>query len=134
MSQTEYGLGNEVSIYGDIYSFGVLLLEIFTGKRPTDMQDLNLHRYVELALQDQKVASVVDYQLLPVQDQEHEGRTCSSSSTREMIVACIASILHIGILCSKELPTDRLLIGDALRELHGVKDMYNRKHLLADSK
>lgn len=99
------------------------------------MHDLNLHRYVELALQDQKVASVVDHQLqLPVQDQEDEGRTCSTSSTREMIVACIASILHIGVLCSKELARDRLLIGDALRELHGVKDMYNRKHVLAEGK
>ncbi|TKW08558.1 hypothetical protein SEVIR_6G033318v4 [Setaria viridis] len=63
----EYGLGNEVSIYGDMYSFGVLLLEIFTGKRPTDsdfVQDLNLHRYVQIALQDQQVTSVVDQKLL----------------------------------------------------------------------
>nr|XP_034581709.1 receptor kinase-like protein Xa21 isoform X1 [Setaria viridis] len=69
----EYGLGNRVSIYGDMYSFGVLLLEIFTGKRPTDsnfVQDLNLHRYVQIALQDQQVTSVVDQQLLPVQDPE----------------------------------------------------------------
>ncbi|TKW08540.1 hypothetical protein SEVIR_6G033270v4 [Setaria viridis] len=140
----EYGLGNEVSIYGDMYSFGVLLLEIFTGKRPTDsdfVQDLNLHRYVQIALQDQQVTSVVDQQLLPVQDPELEGRTSSSSSTREITVACVTSILQIGILCSKELPTDRLLIGDALRELHRIgdalrelhriKDNYNQLHLLS---
>ncbi|RCV29721.1 hypothetical protein SETIT_6G035000v2 [Setaria italica] len=123
----EYGLGNEVSIYGDMYSFGVLLLEIFTGKRPTDsdfVQDLNLHRYVQIALQDEQVTSVV-------QDPELEGRTSSSSSTREIIVACVTSILHIGILCSKELPIDRLLIGDALRALHRIKDNYNQLHLLS---
>ncbi|RCV29723.1 hypothetical protein SETIT_6G035200v2 [Setaria italica] len=130
----EYGLGNRVSIHGDMYSFGVLLLEIFTGKRPTDsdfVQDLNLHRYVQIALQDQQVTSVVDQQLLPVQDPELEGRTSSSSSTREITVACVTSILQIGILCSKELPTDRLLIGDALRELHRIKDNYNQLHLLS---
>ncbi|KAL6128706.1 hypothetical protein ACLB2K_072061 [Fragaria x ananassa] len=49
----EYGMGGDVSTYGDVYSFGILLLEMFTGKKPTDhmfSDNLNLHNYVKSAL------------------------------------------------------------------------------------
>ncbi|GJN02907.1 hypothetical protein PR202_ga20299 [Eleusine coracana subsp. coracana] len=86
-------------------------------------------RYVQVALQEEQVANVVDQQLLSIKDQEYEGRTSSSSSTTEMTVACVTSVLQIGILCSKELPADRLPISDVLRELHSIKDRYNYMHL-----
>ena len=55
---SEYGMGNEVSIYGDTYSYGILLLEMFTGKKPTDnifQDNLNLHDFVKAALPERVI-------------------------------------------------------------------------------
>ncbi|KAI8531158.1 hypothetical protein RHMOL_Rhmol11G0115800 [Rhododendron molle] len=51
----EYGMGDMASTVGDVFSFGILLLEMFTGKRPTDNMfndHLNLHTFVKNALPD----------------------------------------------------------------------------------
>ncbi|XVF24094.1 hypothetical protein REPUB_Repub13aG0097700 [Reevesia pubescens] len=62
----EYGLGSNVTTYGDVYSYGILLLEMFTGKRPTDemfKENLNLHKFVKTALPN-RVAEITDPILL----------------------------------------------------------------------
>ncbi|XVF19893.1 hypothetical protein REPUB_Repub11eG0150700 [Reevesia pubescens] len=74
----EYGIGTEATRSGDMYSFGILLLEMFTGKRPThDMfkDGLTLHHFAKMALPDQ-VLEVVDPLLL---EGDNEEENASSS-------------------------------------------------------
>jgi serine/threonine protein kinase len=121
----EYGLGNEVSILGDVYSYGVLLLEMFTGKRPTDSEfgeALGLHKYVQMALPN-KVIDIADYQLLS-KNMDGDVSTPNPDIRGDIRIACITSVLHIGVSCSKENPTDRMQIGDALKELLTIRDRF----------
>ncbi|XP_073012942.1 receptor kinase-like protein Xa21 [Typha latifolia] len=66
----EYGMANKVSTSGDIYSYGILLLEMFTGKRPIDesfKDGLSLRMYVEMA-QANQVIDIVDRDMLEEQN------------------------------------------------------------------
>ncbi|KAI3721117.1 hypothetical protein L2E82_32121 [Cichorium intybus] len=100
----EYGLGNEVSTSGDMYSYGILLLEMLTGKLPVDtmFQDsLSLHSYARMALTDRCVLQIVDPLLL-------------NDDVKE---ACLISLVKIGVQCSSEYPQDRMNIGTVIHEL-----------------
>ncbi|XP_072978634.1 receptor kinase-like protein Xa21 isoform X1 [Typha angustifolia] len=120
----EYGMANKISTSGDIYSYGILLLEMFTGKRPTDesfKDGLSLHTYVEMALANQMI-DIIDRGLLSEGViGEQNGNVGSTADDRERRIECIILVLRIGILCSKELPTERIQIEDVIKELLKIK-------------
>ncbi|XP_028122773.1 probable LRR receptor-like serine/threonine-protein kinase At3g47570 [Camellia sinensis] len=127
----EYGMGNEVTTFGDVYSYGILLLEMFTGKRPIDnmfSDSLSLHNFANMALPEQ-VASVVDPTL--IQQREIGKGSSSTKNTQNQssigshkIYACLISILNIGIACSKELPRDRPTINHVVTQLLVIKNNF----------
>ncbi|XP_068338478.1 probable LRR receptor-like serine/threonine-protein kinase At3g47570 [Pyrus communis] len=120
----EYGMGSEVSRNGDVYSFGILLLEMFTGKRPTDNMfgdSLNLHNFVKMAFPGQ-VTKIADAPLL--QGGTNENPYQCSARIRKVEV-CLSSIFRIGIACSAESSTNRLKnINDAASELHSIRNTF----------
>ncbi|GLT30552.1 hypothetical protein SLA2020_053460 [Shorea laevis] len=117
----EYGMGGEASIHGDLYSYGILLLELMTGKRPTDGLfggGLNLHTYARMALPNQ-ITEIVDPKLL----QEAEDR---QRSRINIIMDCLVSTIKIGVACSMESPQDRMVTNVVLSELHLIKNNLQR--------
>src|SRR4051794_14749847 len=62
ITSSEYAGGGRASTCGDVYSFGVLILELLTSKRPTDpmfLDGLNIINFVERSFPDQ-ILQVID--------------------------------------------------------------------------
>ncbi|KAL3526518.1 hypothetical protein ACH5RR_011174 [Cinchona calisaya] len=111
----EYGLGAEVSSNGDIYSYGILLLEMMTGKRPTDSlftEGLDLHRFVEMAVPD-SVMDIVDPMILV---HKEDPIKCSL-----LLEVCLIPLLKVGLDCSMGLPQDRMNMTEVVSTLKCIR-------------
>ncbi|KAF7132089.1 hypothetical protein RHSIM_Rhsim09G0174200 [Rhododendron simsii] len=70
----EYGTGGRTSTEGDVYSYGILLLELLTGKRPTNEMFTirqSLHEFCKVALPE-RVMEIVDPRMLLEEPTEAE--------------------------------------------------------------
>ncbi|KAL3717772.1 hypothetical protein ACJRO7_002993 [Eucalyptus globulus] len=118
----EYASKSQVSREGDVYSYGVLLLEMFTALSPTsDMfrDNLNLHNYVSEAL-PQRAMEITDPVLL------HEGESNSSfqDSLHKrscLFQECLEIVYRIGLACSIEEPRRRMSIEQVASQLHKIR-------------
>ncbi|KAL9462336.1 hypothetical protein AB3S75_000360 [Citrus x aurantiifolia] len=121
----EYGVGKDVSIMGDVYSFEILLLEMFTRKRPTDKMfndSLNLHKFAKTA-QPKKVMVIVDPSLLL----DLEARVSNSrnpKNERAKIEDWLVAILRVGVLCSVESPFERMQMTDLVAKLCAARKIF----------
>ncbi|CAO2830583.1 unnamed protein product [Amaranthus hypochondriacus] len=122
----EYGLGSMISKEGDIYSFGIVLLEIMTAKTPTDntLKDgLDLHKYVKSALYDH-VKTIIDPRLF--NNGTSKGNQVEKWAENDRFMKCIRSLIEIGVKCSMESPQERMTIEDVMTKLQSIRDVFLR--------
>ncbi|KAK2967944.1 hypothetical protein RJ640_029936 [Escallonia rubra] len=122
----KYGMGEEVSTEADMYSYGIMLLEMFTGTRPTDstfIDNFSLHNYVKFALPD-RVMEIVDSTIV-LEEVEGLNRNRGGEGEFAKLKSCLQIILRLGVICSAELPHERMDSKNVVKELHRITKAYN---------
>ncbi|XP_045802306.1 receptor-like serine/threonine-protein kinase At1g78530 [Trifolium pratense] len=108
----EYGSRGIVSVKGDVYSYGIMLMEIFTGKKPTDdmfVAELSLKTWICESLPN-SIMDVLDSNLV-----QQNGEQIID------ILTYMSSIFGLALNCCEDSPEARIIMADVTALLIKIK-------------
>ncbi|XP_019169249.1 PREDICTED: receptor kinase-like protein Xa21 [Ipomoea nil] len=108
----EYGQEGLVSTRSDMYSYGIMMLEVFTRIQPADEmfnEDLSLRSWVHNAFPT-NISQIIDPNLLKPDEERYDEK-----------LQCALAIFEVGLKCSAESPRERMAINDVLPALEKIK-------------
>ncbi|PRQ48890.1 putative protein kinase RLK-Pelle-LRR-XII-1 family [Rosa chinensis] len=114
----EYGTEGIVTRRGDVYSFGIIVMETFTRRKPTDeiyVGGMRINQWVTNFLVADAIVEVMDSTLLGTEeDHDFMSKECSSS------------IMRLAVVCSAESPEERINMQEAVAILKTIKIKFSK--------
>ncbi|GAY42605.1 hypothetical protein CUMW_068210 [Citrus unshiu] len=110
----EYGREGRISTNGDVYSFGIMLIETFSGKKPTDEifnGEMTLKHWVNDWLPI-SIMEVVDANLLSREDIHFVAKE-----------QCMSFVFNLAMECTVESPEQRINAKEIVRRLLKIRDL-----------
>ncbi|GJN06167.1 hypothetical protein PR202_ga23868 [Eleusine coracana subsp. coracana] len=123
-NNAEYGFGNKISTEGDVYSYGILILEMLTGKRPTDelfSNGLSLHKFVGDAFPE-RTSEILDPNIIrSLGDEGLDNKADKENHAAAGLLGSITQLIKVGLSCSMEAPKDRPTMLEVYAEVNAIK-------------
>ncbi|KAK3159999.1 hypothetical protein QOZ80_1BG0053980 [Eleusine coracana subsp. coracana] len=120
----EYGFGNKISTEGDVYSYGILILEMLTAKRPTDelfSNGLSLHKFVGDAFPE-RISEILDPNITrSLGDVGLDNKADKENHAAAGLLGSITQFIKVGLSCSMEAPKDRPTMLEVYAEVNAIK-------------
>ncbi|KAM0865146.1 hypothetical protein ACQ4PT_043467 [Festuca glaucescens] len=116
------GGGRHASTSGDVYGFGIILLEMMTGKRPTDpmFEDgVSIVHFVDSNFPDE-IVRVIDANLVEGCKDIAQASKISDNYVHE----CLVSVLQLALSCTHPIPSERMSMKEIASKMHTVKTSY----------
>ncbi|CAI9757231.1 unnamed protein product [Fraxinus pennsylvanica] len=111
----EYGSTGLLSTMADVYSYGIMMMEIFTKKKPTDaifVGEFTMRKWVLESFPD-AITHIVDVDLLNATEDNIRAKE-----------SCFRLIMELALECTNDLPVERLNIKDVLTRLKKIKTQF----------
>ncbi|KAK2980325.1 hypothetical protein RJ640_023740 [Escallonia rubra] len=111
----EYGTAGIVTPMGDVYSYGILLMETFTRKKPTDdlfVGELTMKKWVSESF-SQAVLSIVDANLLAREEEDFSEKG-----------SCMSMIMEVALNCTEDSPDERINMRDVVGRLTKIRQRF----------
>ncbi|RWR78761.1 LRR.XII-like protein [Cinnamomum micranthum f. kanehirae] len=120
----EYGMGCGVSTLGDVFSYGILLLELFTRRRPTEdmfKNGLSLHEFAKMTFPN-RMMEIADPIIL--EENSRGDVTNNVESEKQRLLECFTLVVGVGITCSKGTPRDRMQMKEVVARMLVIRDKF----------